>query len=99
VAAHERLSVAIRAAIFPASPSSMLSEPPTASCEVFENALFAICLQNQARSHAAQERYRRGSRVGKSEKTDVLIPKYASLPVRSLPRGLDAPKTRWRGHH
>jgi hypothetical protein len=31
------------AAIFPASPSSMSSELPTARCEVFENALFAIC--------------------------------------------------------
>jgi hypothetical protein len=68
----------------------MSSELPTAR-EVFENALFAICLQIQARSHAVEERYSEAVELGKSDRTDVLIMQYASL-ITKRPAAVGSPK-------
>jgi hypothetical protein len=62
----------------------MSSELPTARCEVFENALFAIWLQIQAQLQATEERCREVLDLGKSDTTDVLIMQYASLTPEPL---------------
>jgi hypothetical protein len=57
----------------------MSSELQTARCKVFENALFAICLQIQAGFQAADEGYKEVVELRKADTTDVLIMQSASM--------------------
>jgi hypothetical protein len=86
-------SVAIRVVIFPASPSCMSSELPTARCEVFGNALFAICYQIRHDPRRPRSATEEVVELGNSQTTGVLIMQYASL-ITKLPLQLDLRKPR-----
>ena len=64
VSAYERTHPRQYAALsFRRAPQACRQNSRRHAARVFETALFAICLQIQARFQAAEERYRRGSRV------------------------------------